>query len=211
MPISFARDPTDLWVRPGFMLFMLGCMETFPCDSFCLFFWWRSRRRRPSSSHHDESRAARTHMHIRTSASPQHTHTHTPAWTLMHVSGFMCALSHGKQPELVFPVDLKWTDFPCQVSLNREVVESHACFQTRPEVIATACRGQPNSTNVHLQWTSHNVSICKVNYQLKMLNSIKDLAGFLLQTGRGWNEAWEANRDTVIRVTEMIYVGSTKL
>lgn len=49
------------------------------------------------------------------------THTHTPAWTLMHVSGFMCALSHGKQPELVFPVDLKWTDFPCQVSLNREV------------------------------------------------------------------------------------------
>lgn len=50
---------SHLCVRPGFMLFMPGCMGTFPCGSFCLFFWWRRRRRRPSSSHHDDSRAAR--------------------------------------------------------------------------------------------------------------------------------------------------------
>lgn len=59
---------TDLCVRPGFMLLMLGCMGTFPCGSFCLFFWWRSRRRRPSSSHHDDSRAA--------SKKKQHNDTH---------------------------------------------------------------------------------------------------------------------------------------
>lgn len=61
--IPVFAEHTNLWVSPGFMLFMLGCMGTFPCGSLCLLFWWRSRSRRPNSSHHDDSRATReTHM-----------------------------------------------------------------------------------------------------------------------------------------------------
>ena len=93
------RLPTDLCVRPGFMLFMLGCMGTFPCGSFCLFFWWRSRRRRPSSSHHDDSRAARENRHTHickcVSLPSVHTHTHTHTThththTYIHTYTFAC-------------------------------------------------------------------------------------------------------------------------
>lgn len=118
-----ARDPTDLWVSPGFMLFMLGCMGTFPCGSFCLFFWWRSRRRRPSSSHHDDSRAARrTHTdtgYVHSFASPHtHTHTHTCRNTNACVRFYVCIIT--------------WGEGEGGLVSQEQCNESHACFQTLP-------------------------------------------------------------------------------
>lgn len=187
------RLPTDLCVRPGFMLFMLGCMGTFPCGSFCLFFWWRSRRRRPSSSHHDDSRAARkTHTHIHTHtryhSPPLGTHN-LPAWRWVSTSArlrfSMCEWSQRKQLDFVvfeftrntvfflLNVSLKWIDLPCQVSEQCSTVNNMPVSRSiQPEVIAKASRGQPNSINLHWLffpvWISqqlhHTISTCTVKY-----------------------------------------------
>lgn len=111
--------------------------------------------------------------------SPQHTHTHTCPREYYRMFLVLCVHCH---------MENNWNLFSLSTSNDQifpvSFVKTHACFQTQSDILAKVCRGQSNSINVHLQWMSHNISICKVNYPLKMLNSIKDQATFLLQTER---------------------------
>lgn len=146
---------TDLCVRPGFMLFMLGCMGTFPCGSFCLLFWWRSRRRRPSSSHHDDSRAARE------------THGHTYAETLGRTAGHResrseCAVKiiSVSWNHSVRWINDKWLTLRCSLTVNQatfKILKGAAFVKKKkpPRTIASVDFPSPTSHHVYLQCEIH--------------------------------------------------------